>query len=141
MTPEEKAWERFPGTGMQGTSATIRDTRGNVILPGQPAPDYNAPKREGYIAGFIEAMSILLEKAKDGFVTVSGYVARDADENLLNWFSDKPVPSKEMPGCWLVPHPLTNWVKLPKEAYPDLRPEHGPIEVDLILQRKWHPEI
>lgn len=69
-------------------------------------------------------------------VKVSGYVARDADGNLLCWFSDKPIPSKEMPGSWLVPYTLTNWVKLPKEAYPDLRPEHGPIEADLILERK-----
>lgn len=69
-------------------------------------------------------------------VRVSGYVARDADGDLLCWFSDKPIPSKEMPGSWLVPYTLTNWVKLPKEAYPDLRPEHGPIEADLILERK-----
>lgn len=93
------------------------------------------------IDGLKNALSIIEaieEENKQEPVKVSGYVARDADEDLLCWFSDKPVPSKEMPGCWLVPHPLTNWVKLPKEAYPDLRPEHGPIKVDLILQRNEH---
>lgn len=131
MTPEEKAWERYPKNVHQGTSADIKDRYGHIIIPGRPDPtDYNAPLREAFLEGYNEAL-----REKESCVKVSGYVARDADEDLLCWFSDKPVPSKEMPGCWLVPHPLTNWVRLPKEAYLDLRPEDGPIEVDLILQR------